>query len=409
MIEADSSRHNIGVIPTIKTVVRLWKKVSETGIVAAAKPKPRTKFPYKEEIEFLLKATDLSTRKITASLNRANIPISRRTVQRVSKSLNLRSYKRAHCQKLSDTDFDRRFEFAQKMHRHLEIAKDINIEDIIFSDECILGPNLGSNRQNDRIRRVIGDFDPYESLHESARTKSVHVFVAIHSKAGVIGPYFIEDIDDPEDLRKTLTAHRYVTFLRNQFVPDLGRKLTQEQFDRCWFQQDGASSHSAQLSLQFLRQIFGSRVISLKTSFEWPPHSPDCNPLDYWFWSFMKTILIGYEVETLEDFKLCIPLACSSISVDDCKKAIDDFPIRIQALIKAKGAHFEPTLRQFKLERNRSLATWEFCKQIHRCPCIDCAENCLDDAFEGLLVSRPEERMDVDFDIDDLEGESDFE
>lgn len=36
--------------------------------------------------------------------------------------------------------------------------------------------------------------------------------------------------------------------------------------------------------------------LSLKTPFIWPLHSPDLNPLDYWFWSHMKSILDQFGV-----------------------------------------------------------------------------------------------------------------
>lgn len=222
----------------------------------------------------------------------------------------------------------------------------------------------------------------------------------------MFGPYFIEEIDDPNDHRKTLTSSRYIHFLKTELIPELRRRLTPEQFSTCWWQQDGASSHTAKNTIKFLKQNFGNRIISLNSDFVWPPHSPDLNPLDYWFWDLMKLILNRYEIETLDDFKLYIPLACAQITPADCKKAIGDFRIRIHACKVAKGAHFEPTLKSFKIARNKSLNLCDFCEQIHPCPCIECDANCMDNRFD-LLMDPDNQPMDVDFDIDDCDDTDD--
>ncbi len=68
------------------------------------------------------------------------------------------------------------------------------------------------------------------------------------------------------------------------------------------FVQDGASSHTSMSSLNVLDEYFGlGRVITgvaagkeagatyrEKRMIEWPPHSPDLNPLDFSLWSNLK-------------------------------------------------------------------------------------------------------------------------
>ena len=45
-----------------------------------------------------------------------------------------------------------------------------------------------------------------------------------------------------------------------------------------WFQQDGATPHTANETLAWLRQRFEERLISRRCDVEWAPHSPDLNP-----------------------------------------------------------------------------------------------------------------------------------
>ena len=54
--------------------------------------------------------------------------------------------------------------------------------------------------------------------------------------------------------------------------------------------QDGASSHTANITQQYLKETFGRRFISKD---QWSPNFPDCNPLDYYFWDAVKKKVYG--------------------------------------------------------------------------------------------------------------------
>ncbi len=116
------------------------------------------------------------------------------------------------------------------------------------------------------------------------------------SSTGVIGPYFYEE----SGKTATVTAERYITILRTKFIPAL-RKIT--DMDRVWYQQDGAAPHTANVVLNFLTQVFPSRHISLKTDFEWPPHSPDLNPLDFFMWGYLKERVYSPPPANLKELK----------------------------------------------------------------------------------------------------------
>ena len=45
-----------------------------------------------------------------------------------------------------------------------------------------------------------------------------------------------------------------------------------------WFQQDGATAHTARVSMAAVGEVFGDRVISCGL---WPPRSPDLTPPDF--------------------------------------------------------------------------------------------------------------------------------
>ena len=59
----------------------------------------------------------------------------------------------------------------------------------------------------------------------------------------------------------------------------------------------------------------------------WPPNSPDLNPVDY------KVYSASLNIE-----------AWSGITQEVFDKAIDQWTVRLQACVKAKGRHFEHML-----------------------------------------------------------------
>jgi hypothetical protein len=107
------------------------------------------------------------------------------------------------------------------------------------------------------------------------------VWCAIFS-GGIIGPYFFED---KEGWTVTVYTERYTaileTFLQNE--------LNFYQPNSLWFQQDGATAHSAQISLAVLREMFPGRLISRFGDINWPAHSPDLSAPDYFLWGYIKS------------------------------------------------------------------------------------------------------------------------
>ena len=78
------------------------------------------------------------------------------------------------------------------------------------------------------------------------------------------------------------------------FTGELRSRYTQEQINEMWFQQDGASCHTAFNSRAFLFSFFGERVIDRKSEGDnslglfWPPFSCFLNPCDYTLWPKLK-------------------------------------------------------------------------------------------------------------------------
>ncbi|GFU58323.1 uncharacterized protein TNCV_4389921 [Trichonephila clavipes] len=72
--------------------------------------------------------------------------------------------------------------------------------------------------------------------------------------------------------------------ITNFFIPELNNHDVQE----LWFQQDGATCHTARAIIDLLKDTFGDRLISRFGPVNWPPRSCDLTPLDYFLWGYVN-------------------------------------------------------------------------------------------------------------------------
>ena len=59
-------------------------------------------------------------------------------------------------------------------------------------------------------------------------------------------------------------------------------KIEEDDIGNIWFQQDGATYHTAEATLDGLGPVFEDRIISRRSDVVWSPQSCDLTPLDYY-------------------------------------------------------------------------------------------------------------------------------
>ncbi|GFU47990.1 uncharacterized protein TNCV_4967781 [Trichonephila clavipes] len=75
--------------------------------------------------------------------------------------------------------------------------------------------------------------------------------------------------------------------INNFFIPELNSHDVQE----LWFQQDGATCHTARATIDLLKDTFGGRLISRFGPVNWSTRSCDLTPLDYFLWGYVKSLV----------------------------------------------------------------------------------------------------------------------
>ncbi|GFV98983.1 transposable element Tcb1 transposase [Trichonephila clavipes] len=84
--------------------------------------------------------------------------------------------------------------------------------------------------------------------------------------------------------------------ITNFFIPELNNHDVQE----LWFQQDGATCHTARATIDLLKDTFGDRLISRFGPVNWPSRSCDLTPLDYFLWGYVKSLVYADKPQTLD-------------------------------------------------------------------------------------------------------------
>lgn len=103
------------------------------------------------------------------------------------------------------------------------------------------------------------------------------------------------------------------------------------------FQQDGATSHTAKETVQFLKSKFSK---FLKPN-EWPPSSPDLNVMDYYVWGALQEMVYEKPVKSVAALKRRIIACWKKLSQEKINLAIDQFRERMKLIILNKGGHCE--------------------------------------------------------------------
>ncbi|GFW10985.1 hypothetical protein TNCV_4459601 [Trichonephila clavipes] len=148
---------------------------------------------------------------------------------------------------------------------------------------------------------------------------------------GIIGPYFFKN---DEGHNVTVKGDRYRAMITNFFIPELNNHDVQE----LWFQQDGATCHTARATIDLLKDTFGDRLISRFGPVNWPPRSCDLTPLDYFLWGYVKSLVYADKPQTLDHLEDNIRRVIADIRPQMLEKVIENWTSRLDYIRASRGS-----------------------------------------------------------------------
>lgn len=322
--------------PSRKNFKCVIDRFEKSGSVKIDYPKKMEKKPVTENEENIEKVRRLVESNVGMSLNQMSVELNipKSTVWKIVRnSLNFHPYKIHTTTELTEQHKRVRVDYNKWLLEQPEDFPDF----VIWTDEKVFLLHTCPNRQNERYWAPKGE-DP--NIEEACRVQGgpkVMAWAMI-----VDGRVFIHWFD--EGVRENTEV--YINDVLEGFMWPILRTLPRRA--RYWFQQDGARAHTSNLSLEWLRQKFGDRIISGNTAIPWPAHSPDEAPCDYWLWSICEAEIRRVKPKTLEELKMVVSDFVASLDEDEVRRAVRDVRPRAEMCIKMGGGHFESQLKKFK-------------------------------------------------------------
>ena len=146
----------------------------------------------------------------------------------------------------------------------------------------------------------------------------------------IFGPYFFENEDG---VAVSINSAQYRTMLENFLRPAV------ENHPTLWFQQDGATAHTARDSMALLKDIFGERIISRKSDFNWLPRSPDLTAPDCFLWGYLKERVYVNKPRTIPQLKNNIRNEIEVITPEILRKVMENVLERARMCEAENGHH----------------------------------------------------------------------
>lgn len=322
------ARH--GRIPSRNAIllwVRMFNRTGSVRSVFAGRPSVRNE----ENIERVRIAVQRSPTR-SAVRHAAALQLSDRTFRRIlHKNLRFHPYKIQMAQQLKQQDNISRLHFANEFIAILNENGNV-LNNLFMSDEAHFYLNGYVNKQN---YRYWADRNPMQLHERPLHSEKVTVWCAVSAQM-IIGPYFFED-DNGRAV--TVNGERYREMLQQFFIPELRRSGI--NINDTWFQQDGATAHTARETLNLLRNVFHNHLISRFGDIPWPPRSPDVTAPDYFLWGKLKEKVFRSRPHTIQELKNRISQEIEEINRDQnlLQRVMDNFRKRLEELAVRRGSH----------------------------------------------------------------------
>ncbi|GFU71979.1 uncharacterized protein TNCV_2999621 [Trichonephila clavipes] len=173
--------------------------------------------------------------------------------------------------------------------------------------------------------------------------------VALHFKYDQARLKFVEwaqnEIAVVPDFHKRILFSDEAPFWLNGYVNKQNCRIWSEattsnnhDVQELWFQQGGATCHTARATIDLLKDTFGDRLISRFGPENWPPRSCDLTPLDYFLWDYVKSLVYADKPQTLDHLEDNIRRVIADIRPQMLEKVIENWTSRLDSIRASRGS-----------------------------------------------------------------------
>lgn len=312
---------------SINSVYTVLRRLKQTGSVAA---RPRTGRPrisnHQQIKKIVLKRLQRNSRR-SLRKTASELAVNRETLRRIVKNeLGMHAYKRQKVHFLNDKMKKIRHARCKLLRQR---AAETDFSTWVFSDEKLFTLQEPHNHQNDRIwqQSLQEAKSDVRFVQRRQGAESLMVWGGIHQN-GLIPLVFIN---------KGVKINQKV--YQEEILEAVLKPWAQNSFSgRHWtFQQDSAPAHRARTTVDWLT----ANCPAFISPQEWPPYSPDLNPMDYSVWSILETRVHASQCRTLEELKKVILKEWAGISSETTAGICQNFLKRLKNCISKKGGYFE--------------------------------------------------------------------
>ncbi|KAJ4438126.1 hypothetical protein ANN_14065 [Periplaneta americana] len=233
----------------------------------------------------------ISTRRVALQVN-----VPHTTVWRLLKEYQLYPYHLQRVQALSPADYPARVRFCQWFLQQCGVNPNFPAL-VLFTDEAQFTRDGITNFHNQHVWAYENPRSTVPSHHQ--------VRFSLNMWAGIIGDRLVE----PHVLVNRLTGQAYTNFLENT-IPHVLEDTPLINRQHIHFLHDGAPAHFSRTARRYLDRRFPDRWIGRGGPIAWPPRSPDLNPLGFYLWGHLKSLVYSSPVPDLESLRNRI-VACS--------------------------------------------------------------------------------------------------
>lgn len=318
--------------PNHHTFASLFRKLGETGnlqVQTENRGRPRYMRTIDLEENILNRVEEdpqVSTRQLARILQ-----VAQSTVWRVLHEQLLYPYHIQRVQALSVADYPARLNFCYWFLQ--QSADQAFAVTVLYTDEATFTKDGVTNLHNNHN---WADENPHAISFRNHQVRfKVNVWVGIIGDT-LVGPHF---------LPPALNGANYRHFLENE-LPLLMEDVPLQTRETAFFMHDGAPAHYTLDVRHYLDDTYGNRWIGRGGPVQWPARSPDLNPIDFYVWGHLKSLVYAQPIPDIETLRQRIIDSCNTIRNQPgiFERVRGSMQRRMHSCTNSNGGHIEHLL-----------------------------------------------------------------